>query len=194
MCLIHLTLNISLSLPFPPPNLWYHTWMVATAISPGAVYYSDPSGDLTTEGTDFRVGLAISSNEILLDSNRENVDQFFGDIVFANNFRITEGSAFEGLILKNQLDREILVVDEEGILNINGLSFNNPATQKIGWLMFEDQQGPGLQNIHTGKIYDFVLRERNKTLKPDSPINFEKAIKELQAEVKALKTQIQTKK
>ena len=140
---------------------------VHSGLIPGLRYFSDPSGDLSTEGSEYRVGLAISATEMLLDSNKSNVDQFFGDMVFANNFRITEGSAFEGLILQNQWGREVLVVDEKGVLNINGLSFNNPATDKTCWMMFEDKQGLGLRNLQNGQVYDFVLQ---KEMQPMSKI------------------------
>ena len=41
-------------------------------------------------------------------------------MVFANNFRITEASSYQGLILKNQLNQEILTVSEAGDLNAGG--------------------------------------------------------------------------
>ena len=165
-----------------------HTGLVA-----GEVYYCDTLGNLTTDVTDYRLGLAISSSEILLGT-KDNFDQFFGDMIFANNFKITEGSTFEGLILKNHLGREILIVDEEGILNINGLSFFNPITQNSSWMMFEDQQGLSLRNLQNSEVYDFVLQKRKQAVKTDRLTNLEKIIRDLQAEVKTLKAQIKIKK
>ena len=43
---------------------------VHSGLAPGITYYSDLSGDLTTVPNDYRVGLAISSTEILLDITR----------------------------------------------------------------------------------------------------------------------------
>ena len=133
-----------------------------SGLTPGAVYYSDTSGGLTANPTDCRVGLAISSSELLLNSDRDNAEQFFGDMVFKNNFRITEGVSYEGLILKNQLNREILTISEEGDLNVNGLSFRDQESQKALWKMFEDKEGLYLQNLRTGKVYRFVLQEVEK--------------------------------
>ncbi|MFC2034500.1 hypothetical protein ACFLUJ_00010 [Chloroflexota bacterium] len=38
---------------------------VHSGLTPGEVYYATPSGDLTTDLTDYEIGLAISENEIL---------------------------------------------------------------------------------------------------------------------------------
>jgi hypothetical protein len=164
---------------------------VHSGLTSGDVYYATSLGDLTTGSTNYKVGLAISPSEILLGSNRENRDQFFGDMVFANNFRITEGSAFEGLILQNQFGRDILFVDEEGILNIKGLSFNNPATNESGWIMFEDKQGLHLENTKTGKVYGFVLQEAENENNLNGLTNLEKAMKDLQIKNNALKQRLE---
>ncbi len=117
---------------------------VHSDLTSGEIYYGDAWGDLTTDVTDYyRVGLAISSTEILLYSDRDNVDQFFGDMIFKNNFRITEADSYEGLILKNQLNREILTISDEGDLAASGrlrisslmrLSpTDSPGTCNAGW-------------------------------------------------------------
>ena len=43
-----------------------------SGLTPGALYYANASGSLTTDVTAYRVGLAISSTEILLDIDREH--------------------------------------------------------------------------------------------------------------------------
>ncbi len=93
---------------------------VHSGLTPGEVYYADASGDLTTERDYYTIGLAVSPTEIILASDKDNRDQFFGDMVFANEFRITEADQYEGLILKNHFDREIFTLSEEGALNIHG--------------------------------------------------------------------------
>ena len=50
---------------------------VHSGLTPGVVYYSDRAGNLSTDETDYRLGLAISSTEILLNSDKDNPDQFF---------------------------------------------------------------------------------------------------------------------
>ena len=90
----------------------------------GAVYYFNQIGGLstTTTGT-YKVGLAVSSSSILLNSGAgAGSDQFFGDMIFANNFRITEGWQYpNSLIWKNQLGREIMRIDETGALSLPGI-------------------------------------------------------------------------
>ncbi|MCP4666074.1 MAG: hypothetical protein GY849_06880, partial [Deltaproteobacteria bacterium] len=55
-----------------------------------------------------------------LNNDRSNEDQFFADMIFANNFRIPEASKYEGLILKNQLSQDVLNITEAGELNTKG--------------------------------------------------------------------------
>ncbi len=93
---------------------------VHSGLTTGQTYYSDTAGDLSTNTSDWRVGLAVSSSEILLNSDQSNGDQFFGDMVFNNNFRITEAGGYEGLILKNQLSQDVLNITEAGDLNTEG--------------------------------------------------------------------------
>ncbi|MCP4603199.1 MAG: hypothetical protein GY847_22240, partial [Proteobacteria bacterium] len=93
---------------------------VHSGLTAGETYYSDMAGDLSTSTSARRVGLAVSSSEILLNSDQSNVDQFFGDMIFDNNFRITEASSYEGLILKNQLSQDVLNITEAGDLNVEG--------------------------------------------------------------------------
>jgi hypothetical protein len=164
---------------------------VHSGLTPGEVYYSDASGSLTTGVTDYRIGLAISSTEIVLHTDIDNPDQFFGDMVFENNFRITEGVSKEGLILKNQLNREILTISEEGNLNINGLTFRDQRTQKTVWRMFEDEEDLYLENLKTGKVYNFVLEEAENETNVNGTSNLKDAIKELQTENEALKERLE---
>jgi hypothetical protein len=104
-----------------------------SGLTPGVIYYANPDGSLTTSTTRYRVGLAISSTEILLDSNRDNLKQFFGDLIFANNFLITESFGFPmELIFKNQLGKEILTINEYGDLIIPGSIISSGViTEKI---------------------------------------------------------------
>jgi hypothetical protein len=48
-----------------------------SGLTTGTIYYADLSGAITTDVTDYRIGIAISSTEILLGSNRNNIEQFF---------------------------------------------------------------------------------------------------------------------
>ena len=96
---------------------------IHSGLNAGTVYYADLSGALTAVSNYNRIGLALSSTEILiyegeLDSIRNN--QYFGDMIFANDFRITEASTYDGLILKNQTGQEIMSIDENGNLTTAG--------------------------------------------------------------------------
>jgi hypothetical protein len=102
---------------------------VHSGLTTGDVYYANSDGSLTTTVGNYRVGLAISATEILLDSNRNNGDQFFGDLVFANNFRVTEAlGPPQGLIFKNQFGQEIMGLDENGYLGIGTTSPSEKLT------------------------------------------------------------------
>ena len=87
---------------------------VHSGLTPGEIYFGDSAGDLSTTKSLWRAGMAKSATSILLDS------EFFGGVVFANNFRITEASSYEGLIFKNQLSQDILSITEAGDLNVAG--------------------------------------------------------------------------
>ena len=93
---------------------------VHSGLTPNSVYYADINGDLTSSVvTSIRVGLAISPTEILLDGNRNNSNQFFGDLIFSNEFRITEAQGSpQGLLLYNQNNQQILSIDENGSVGI----------------------------------------------------------------------------
>ncbi|MFC1783199.1 hypothetical protein ACFL02_06395 [Planctomycetota bacterium] len=87
-------------------------------------------------------------------------------------------------------------LDVEGEVQAYAYHTGDIIFQKDGrklWRMFEDEQGLYVESLSTGKVYEFVLRER-KPHKADSSIYLEKAIKDLQGEVKYLKAQLQTKK
>ncbi|GEM_PF-3934034 len=87
-----------------------------SGLTSGATYYYGIATGLTTSVQTYKVGLALSSSSILLDSgNGAAADQFFGDMIFANAFRITEAAdSPQALIFKNQLSRDILSLDENG--------------------------------------------------------------------------------
>ena len=94
-----------------------------SGLYPGAVYYYDYTGGFSTTTDTYKIGLAVSSSSILLNSGADATsDQFFGDMIFANNFRITEGWQYpNSLIWKNQLGREIMRIDETGALSLPGM-------------------------------------------------------------------------
>ena len=99
-----------------------------TNLTVGAAYYFDTSGSLTTTATNYKAGVALSATELLLGSNSFSADQYFNDVVFNNDFRITEATDYAGLIFKNQLGYEILNMNEQGDLNVsNNLSAQNLA-------------------------------------------------------------------
>ena len=89
---------------------------VFSGLTAGNVYYALADGSLTTTQNTYRVGLAISTTEVLLDGNQDNSAQFFGDMIFANDLRITEdwGPEKLGLVWKNTLGREMLTLNEDG--------------------------------------------------------------------------------
>ncbi|MFH0712385.1 MAG: hypothetical protein V2A55_00785 [Candidatus Jorgensenbacteria bacterium] len=91
---------------------------VFSSLTTGSTYYALADGSLTTTENTYRVGLAISSTKILLNGNRDNSGQFFGDMIFANDLKITEdwgNSGFgRGLIFKNTLGRDMLTLYEGG--------------------------------------------------------------------------------
>ncbi|MFH1535742.1 MAG: hypothetical protein ABIC96_01560, partial [Patescibacteria group bacterium] len=92
-----------------------------SGLTTGAVYYAATDGTLTTTSGSYRVGLAVSATEILVNGNRDNANQFFGDLIFANNFVITEAQGpIEGLILKNQLENSIFNITESGDITTPG--------------------------------------------------------------------------
>ncbi len=93
-----------------------------TGLTPGSIYYVDSNGNLTTTPTSYQVGLGISSSEIQLGNNSTtSTAQFFGDVVFANNFKITEGPGNpEGLIFKNQNGADIFTLNENGDASFTG--------------------------------------------------------------------------
>jgi len=58
-----------------------------SGLTAGATYYYGLTSGLTTTVETYKVGIAISSSAILLDSNSAaGADQFFGDAIFNNNF------------------------------------------------------------------------------------------------------------
>ena len=92
--------------------------------SPRASFTTGTSaGGLSTTAAGYKVGFAVSSSSILLNSGADATsDQFFGDMIFANNFRITEGRQYpNSLIWKNQLGREIMRIDETGAFSLPGM-------------------------------------------------------------------------
>ncbi|MEK7107517.1 MAG: hypothetical protein AAB899_05025, partial [Patescibacteria group bacterium] len=93
-----------------------------TGLTAGSTYYWSAATGLTTVSQTYKVGIALSSSSILLNSGSgAGSDQFFGDMIFANNFRITEGWEYpQSLVWKNQLNRDIMSLDENGNLNISG--------------------------------------------------------------------------
>ncbi len=113
-----------------------------TGLTTGAVYYVTEAGDLTTTDTGYKVGMAISSTEIVIQSqgSTNQGDMYFGDMIFANDFRITEqlGSPL-GLIFKNHLDQEIMTLDELGNMRITGQI--SAKTMNIGDHFFVDTVG-----------------------------------------------------
>ncbi|MBI2462684.1 MAG: hypothetical protein HYV65_00330, partial [Candidatus Spechtbacteria bacterium] len=53
---------------------------VHSGLTLGGIYYAQGDGSISTTSSTFRVGLAISTTSILLNSNRSNGVQFFGDL------------------------------------------------------------------------------------------------------------------
>jgi hypothetical protein len=94
---------------------------VFSGLTAGSMYYYNGKY-LTTTPSTYKVGLALSSTTMQLNSgNGAGADQYFGDMVFANAFRIAEGwDAPQSLVFKNQLGREILNINENGGLNASG--------------------------------------------------------------------------
>ena len=96
---------------------------IHSGLTAGNKYYVNSSGNLTTTTSSYRAGIAISSTQLLMNSYSGNSDQFFGDMIFANDFRITEGWSYpNSLIFKNQLGRDILAIDETGTLLTDNLT------------------------------------------------------------------------
>ena len=94
-----------------------------SGLTAGTTYYWNTTTGLTTSSSNnYVVGIALTTSSILLNSNATTkADQFFGDMVFANAFRITEAPGDpQGLIFKNQLGRQILSLDENGNLDLSG--------------------------------------------------------------------------
>ncbi len=93
-----------------------------SGLTAGNTYFWSPAGGLSTSTSAYQVGLALTSSSMLLNSNNNATgDQFFGDAVFANNFRIAESpDTPQGLTFKNQLGKNIAVLDEDGNLNLTG--------------------------------------------------------------------------
>ena len=107
-----------------------YTSGVATGLSGltiGSIYYAQTDGTLGLTPTAYQVGLALTSTSLLLKSSdtiaNSNTDQFFGDAVFANLFRITESfvGGFKALVFKNQNGDPIASLDEKGNFNIAGM-------------------------------------------------------------------------
>jgi hypothetical protein len=88
-------------------------------------------GTLTTIITGYRVGVALSSTQILLGhdtgifnegSASFSNNQFFGDAVFQNGFRITEAkSGLQALDFLNQSGKQIASLDGNGNLTVSGM-------------------------------------------------------------------------
>ena len=93
-----------------------------SGLTAGSTYYYSLATGATTTIESYKMGLALTSTSMLLDSGSgAGSDQFFGDAVFANNFRITEDAGSpQGLIFENQLGRNIATLDEDGNLNLAG--------------------------------------------------------------------------
>ncbi|MDO8552759.1 MAG: hypothetical protein Q7S01_04560, partial [bacterium] len=96
-----------------------------SGLTAGSTYYWN--GALTTTAsTNYPVGIALTTTSMLLNSGNRgasaSTDQFFGDMIFANNFRITENQSLpNSLIFKNQLSRDIMSLDENGNIALSGL-------------------------------------------------------------------------
>jgi len=103
-----------------------------SSLTAGSTYYYGYTTGLTTNSSaGYKVGIALSTTSMLLNSgNGAGTDQFFGDMIFANAFRITEAeNSPQALIFKSQLGREIMRLDENGNLDLSGtLSASNVAT------------------------------------------------------------------
>ncbi len=93
-------------------------------LTSGITYYASSDGDLSSMKTPVRIGLAVSPTEIMLKSSPHTLlgeDQFFGDMIFANEFRITEAlNPTQGLIFKNSFHEEILWIDQGGNFKASG--------------------------------------------------------------------------
>jgi hypothetical protein len=108
-----------------------------SGLTAGSTYYWGFSTGLSTTTQTYKVGMALSSSSILLNSGSgAGADQFFGDMIFANNFLFTEGWDYpQSIIMKNQLGREILKIDEHGNLQIAGsLSAENVGPLTLNFL------------------------------------------------------------
>ena len=120
-----------------------------SGLTAGAQYYYDLSTGATTTPEVYRIGTAISSTQMLLDSGAgSGNDQFFGDAVFANAFRIAEGwDAPQSLVFKNQLGRQIMSIDENGNLSITSAFSGGISSSTLSNI---------LATSTTADAYDFV--------------------------------------
>ncbi|MCP4709833.1 MAG: hypothetical protein GY869_14515, partial [Planctomycetes bacterium] len=64
---------------------------VHSGLTPGAIYYADASGDLTTGVTDYKVGLAISSTKLLLNVENTRLSEWTGSDKISTLGAITSG-------------------------------------------------------------------------------------------------------
>lgn len=97
-------------------------------LTAGAAYYIASNGTVSTSSTGNPLGLAVSSTQVLLNNSSaaHSTTQFFGDAVFENGFRITEGKgAPQALDFLNQFGEQIASLDENGNLTISGI-FSSP--------------------------------------------------------------------
>ena len=51
------------------PLIELYSLTAVSGITAGTIYYGDTSGDLTTEQTDYEIGLAISDDKVILDNS-----------------------------------------------------------------------------------------------------------------------------
>ncbi len=115
-----------------------------SGLTAGSTYYWAPNGGATTTVGTYKLGLAISGTSILLNSGSgAGTNQFFGDAVFANDFRIAEGAGNpQSLVFKNQLGRNIATLDEDGNLNLTGQilasNINQNAYSLLGTTTFAE--------------------------------------------------------
>ena len=92
-------------------------------LTAGATYYAGANGVLTTTPYPNRVGTAVSTTEIALDSKWGSGGAAVSDLIFRNSFRMTEfqnSAGQQGLAMYDQNTKPILQLTDTGGLSVSG--------------------------------------------------------------------------
>ena len=85
-------------------------------------------------------------------------------------------------------------LDVEGSIQANAYHTGDIFFQKDGeklWRMFEDEQGLYVENLKTGRVYSFVLQDRENTARLNGTFSLEQSIRDLQVENDLLKQRLE---